>query len=174
MKGRKPNINIDNKTSKFNPEYAQARKKNTPLYEKAEFLVPIHFNEAEQKEWAELVELLKSIKGSAVTDADRKIMIVRVQAWTEYLRFDEAIKEKPKPYLIETKLDAKGCKVEQIVKNPYYDLRKKYGETVLKCDAELGLTPIARARIGKARADAEFNDTDALLKGLLNRKGDND
>lgn len=179
VKGRKPNTTIDNKTSKFNPDYAKGREENTPHYEKAEFPMPEHFNEAEKKEWDELVELIKSIKGNAVTDADRKIMIIRVQAWSEYLRFDEELKRNPQPYLIEQKdkmvdkeTGEEFCK-EQIVKNPYYDLRKKTGDTVLKCDAELGLTPIARARIGKARTDADFNNADNLLSGLLNRKGDN-
>ena len=174
MTGRKPQTRLEKtKRPDLTLEEIKSREKNTPLYEKAEFLIPEHFNDAEKKEWAELVELLKSIKGSAVTDADRKIMIIRVQAYAEYLRFDEAVKNEPKPYLIETKLD-RGATVEQIVKNPYYDLRKKAGETVLKCDAELGLTPISRARTGIARTKGELDKSDTLLSGILNRKGDND
>ena len=171
--GAKPKIKVDAKELKINPEVAKLRTENTPIYERAEFIVPEHFNEAEKKEWAELVALLNSIKGSAVTDADRKIMIIRVKAWTEYLRLDEVVQNSPAPYLIETKKD-KGAVIEQIVKNPYYDLRKKAGDTVLKCDAELGLTPISRARTGLARTKAMFDDSDALLNGILNRKGDND
>ena len=174
MKGRKPSINRDNSIEKDNPEFVKLREEKTPLYEKAEFLVPEHFNEAEKKEWIELVELLNSIKGSAVTDADRKIMIIRVQAWIEFLRFDSELKKRPDTYLLLPKKDKSGDMVYVHVKNQNYDLRKKASDTVLKCDAELGLTPISRARTGLARTQAAFNDADALLSGILNRRGDND
>lgn len=172
---RPPNTKLNNSKQKENPDFMESRAKNTPVYDKSDFFCPENFNKAEQAEWFELVDLIRSMKNGAVTDADRKTMIIRTQAWVEYLRFDEELKKRNDTYLLLPKPGKEeGSTVYVHVRNRNYELKQKALDTVLKCDGELGITPISRSKIGLSRAKFEQESCDNALTGLMNRRGDND
>ena len=174
MPNKRPNLVTDNKKQKQSPDKILCRELNTPIFDKAEFVCPEFFNNNERAEWEELIKLIGGIKRGIINDADKKCMIIRVQAWVEYLRFDADLKRTPDIYLSLPKQDKFGNTVYQHVRNINYDLRKKSADTVLKCDSELGITPVGRARIGLARANSEYDEADSMLTNLISRKGDND
>lgn len=163
-RGRKPNVTSDNKVSRKTKENLKNIEDNTPVYESQNFIPPKTLDKDELEVWNDLVAIFRQTINCRVSDADRDLMELYCKAKATANKTDTLIKQDPRAYI------PIKCGDKEVYKpNPYYKLRKENSELCLKFFDQLGLSPLARARVGVKGANAK---QEVDIFNLLNNRSD--
>lgn len=170
MAGRKPTTSPGKRLGRSNEEIEE-RQENTPIYLSQNFKPPKTLTAAEKKVWKWLVKVFRETVNCRVSDADIHLMELYCRAKVATDEADAALKADDSPYII-VKLgkDDDGDDRTTAKPNPNIKKRKDNADLCIKLFNELGLSPVARARMGLGAANAKKN-TD-VFEGLMNRTDD--
>lgn len=169
-KGRNPKVIQDNEVSRKTKDDVQSIQDNTPVYESQNFIPPQTLNEKELEVWNWLVNIFRQTVGCMVSDADVHLMELYCRAKVAADEADAAIKKHPSEFiLVDAGVDKNGVKKKVIKPNPNYKKRKENAELCLKFFDQLGLSPLARARIGIKAANAKKEQD---IYAMLNSRSD--
>lgn len=174
MAGRRPNIVHDNKKEKMTKAELEAIEKSTPLFESQNFIAPDTLTPREKKIWTDTTEMLKQMYGCKVSDADCMLIETLCQAKVEY---DDACKrwaKNPRMYVqVETGgFDKDGLPKTALKHNPDYVIKRDFAKILIRCYAELGLTPLGRAKQGVAGGKSKEDNARDDFLSLMNRSDD--
>jgi len=149
----------------------QAREEETPLYLSQKFKPPKTLTAEEKKVWKWLVKVFRETVNCRVSDADIHLMELYCRAKVATDEADAELKKDKRPYiLVSLGKDSEG-KIKTTAKpNPNIRKRKENAELCVKLFDQLGLSPIARARMGLKAANAK-NDED-IFKKFMERSDD--
>ena len=162
-------INTDKNTGKRSNAYMQAKKENTPIYQRQAFKPPKTLTKDEKKIWRELVAIFQEEENCRVCDADIHLLELYCRAKVATDEADKELKTDPTPYVkYACGIDENGNIKYQLKANPNIKKRKDNAALCIKLFDQLGLSPLARARAGVAAANAKTNAKDNLLN-LMNR-----
>ena len=168
---RVPLVNVDKNKYKKSNKYIESREKETPVYASQNFIPPSTLTEAELEVWEWLVGVFRETINCRVSDADVHLMEQYCRA---KVAADEAHKEilkNPNYYIIVPLGKDRNGNIKTTAKpNPYYKIRTENAKLVEKLWHQLGLSPVARARIGIGAANAK-SDLD-VFKELMDRSDD--
>lgn len=169
-KGRNPKVIPDNEISRKTKEEVEAVENNTPVYESQEFIPPEDLTTEERKVWDWLVRIFRETVNCRVSDADVHLMQMYCRSKVAADEAYKAIKKDPRYYiLIPAGFDKNGNEKVISKTNPNYKIWKENSELCLKYFDQLGLTPLARARVGIKGAKSQ-KETD--LYNFLNNRTD--
>jgi P27 family predicted phage terminase small subunit len=156
MKGRPPKA-AGNVQGHRNPDELEKRKESEPKveFDEADFVPPPELDNVALDHWKEIVAIFKRFKGNAVNGADRRLLQIACETWSDIVYCNEKLKKDREPMvLITTAKDDMGNPTkQQLVKNPYWERREKARANYIAVCDRLQLSPTSRARIGKGRAD---------------------
>lgn len=154
-KGRKPRVIKDNEVSRKVKEDVESIEKHTPIYKSQDFIPPESLNSKELKVWQWLVKVFRDTVGCMVSDADVHLMELYCRAKVAADEADAEIKRNPRDFIIiDLGVDKNGFPKTTAKPNPNYKKRKENSELCLKFFDQLGLSPLARARVGLKAANA--------------------
>lgn len=169
MAGRKPRTVVDLDKNHMSKEEEKQRQRNTPVYESAEFVAPETLTEKEREVWDWLVTIFRGTYNCAVCDADVHLMELYCRAKVAADEADEALKKDPRPYIIVALGKDKNGESRTTAKpNPNIKKRTDNMMMCLRYFDQLGLTPIARARVGVRSTKATREEE--LFAELMNRR----
>jgi len=163
----------DRSKFKKGKKYEEDIKDNTPIYMKQDFEPPKTLNKPELIVWDYMTNIFKNTLNSPVSDADRDLIQIYCRAKVATDRADRTMKTlKYKDYIqVRTgNKDKDDIPLYQLKPNPAAKAKKENAELCIKILTQLGLTPIARAKIGLQHAN-KHTGVDAL-KDIMNRKDD--
>lgn len=168
---RAPRVSLDNDDYKKSNEYVKSRNCETPIYESQEFIAPETLTEKELEVWNWLVGIFRETINCKVSDADVHLMELYCRAKVATDEADAELKKDPRAYLIVALGVDKDGKPKTTAKpNPNIKKRLDNSNLCIKLFAELGLSPLARARAGLKSANAK-SELD-IFKELMNRTDD--
>ena len=168
---RLPNVNIDKEKYAKSNKYIKDRESETPVYESQEFIPPTTLTEAELEVWHWLVGIFRETINCKVSDADVHLMELYCRAKVATDEADAELKKDPRAYLIVALGVDKDGKPKTTAKpNPNIKKRLDNSNLCIKLFAELGLSPLARARAGIKSANAK-TELD-IFKELMERSDD--
>lgn len=171
MAGRKPKLEADNKTLHRSNAELKAREEATPVYESQHFIAPATLTEKELEVWNWLVGIFRETVNCKVSDADVHLMELYCRAKVSTDEADAELKKDNRYYILVPLGKDKNGNVKTTAKpNPNYKKRTENAALCLKYFAELGLSPLARARAGLRSANAK-NEMD-IFKELMERTDD--
>lgn len=153
--GRNPR-NIKECSGHFTKAEIQAKEECTPVYQSQDFIMPDDLTEAEAKVWEWLVKVFRETTNCMVSDADVHLMQLycRAKVLADYA--DKKYKENPRYYVVVlTGKDKDGNAKTTTKVNEWYKIRNDNMVLCLKYFNELGLSPLARARVGVKGANAK-------------------
>ena len=167
--GRNPKVAIEKEISKQNPDKFEARVKSTPLYATQNFIPPATLTPKELECWNWLVSIFRDTINCMVSDADVQLMELYCRARVASDEADAAIKKDNRYYIIVPMGTDKNGESKTTAKvNPNYKIRNDNAMLCLKYFDQLGLSPVARARIGVKAANAKMEEN--MFAALMNRK----
>lgn len=168
---RLPNVNIDKKKYAKSNKYIKDRESETPVYASQEFIPPSTLTEAELEVWNWLVGIFRETVNCKVSDADVHLMELYCRAKVATDEADTELKKDPRAYIIiPIGVDKDGKPKTTAKPNPNIKKRADNATLCLKLFAELGLSPLARARAGLKSANAK-SELD-VFKELMERTDD--
>lgn len=137
------------------------REDLAPIYQSQDFEPPEDLTSAELKVWEWLVKIFRGTVNCRVSDADRDLMQLYCRAKVATDEADKKYKADPRPYiLVALSVDKKTKEPKTTAKpNPYLKIRNDNATLCVKLFDQLGLSPIARTRMGMKAANAE-NDSE--------------
>ena len=97
---------------------------------------PAHLSPTAKAEWKRLARMLNGI--GVVTQADRAVLAAYCQAYGRWVEAERKLKETPP--LLKTPSG-------YVQQSPWLSISNKQLELMMRCMAELGLTPSARNRL---------------------------
>ena len=167
--GRKPNVIVDNEVSHFTKETLKDREEYTPIYESQKFEPPKTLSKAELEVWHYLVKIFRDTRGCMVSDADLHLMEFYCR---DKVAYEDAKKRYNGQYYINVQsgYDKDGNVKYQLKTNPDYAIMKDCSAACLKWFEQLGLSPLARAKVGVAAANAKKKQN--VFESILNRSDD--
>lgn len=170
MAGRPPKLN-NQKTGHYTKEELKNNEESLPVYQSQEFIAPENLNEKELEVWDYIVNIFRQTKNCMVSDADIHLMQMYCR---DKVMLDEATKRyqaNPTYWVnIENGFDKEGNQKYTLKANPDYVIIKDKTASCLKLFDQLGLSPLARARVGVKGANAKKDED--VFKGLLERSDD--
>ncbi len=167
MAGRLPTTAPNKNLNRSNAEL-ETRNEQTPIYQKQEFKPPRGLTKEERKVWKWLSGIFRETINCRVSDADVHLMTIYCRAKVAFDEADAALKEDSRPFIaFECGEDKDGETKYQLKPNPNIKKRADNAALCIKLFDQLGLSPVARARMGLGAANAKKGD-DALRK-LMNR-----
>ncbi len=170
MAGRKPTTSPGKRLGRSNEEIEE-RQENTPIYLSQKFKPPKTLTTAERKVWKWLVKVFRETVNCRVSDADIHLMELYCRAKVATDEADAALKADDSAYVIVCLSGDKDSEIRTTAKpNPNIKKRKDNADLCIKLFNELGLSPVARARMGLGAANAK-KKTD-VFEGLMNRTDD--
>lgn len=171
MAGRKPKINIEQDIYHETKAHKENREKSTPIYQSQEFIAPKTLTKKEKDVWDYIVGIFRETKNCMVSDADIHLMQMYCR---DKVMLDEATKryqENPTYWVnIENGFDKDGNQKYSLKVNPDYLIIKDKTSSCLKLFDQLGLSPLARARVGVKGANAKEDED--MFKKLMSRSDD--
>lgn len=166
-----PNVNIDKSKYKKSNKYIETREKETPVYASQNFIPPPTLTKAELEVWEWLVGIFRETINCRVSDADVHLMEEYCRAKVASNEAHERILKNPNYYVIVPLGKDRNGDIKTTAKpNPDYKIRTDSVKLVDKLWRELGLSPVARSRIGIGAANAK-SDLD-VFKKLMERTDD--
>jgi P27 family predicted phage terminase small subunit len=97
---------------------------------------PAHLSPTAKAEWKRLAQMLNGI--GVVTQADRAVLAAYCQAYGRWVEAERKLKETPP--LLKTPAG-------YVQQSPWLSIANKQVELMMRCMAELGLTPTSRSRL---------------------------
>jgi len=171
MAGRRPKVIIEQETYHETKEHKEAREDSTPVYESQNFIAPETLTKKEKEVWDYIVNIFRQTKNCMVSDADIHLMQMYCR---DKVMLDEATKryQKNPTYWvnIENGYDKEGNQKYTLKANPDYVIIKDKTASCLKLFDQLGLSPLARARVGVKGANAKKDED--IIGSLINRPKD--
>lgn len=171
MAGRRPKVIIEQETYHETKEHKEARESFTPIYESQNFIAPETLTKKEKEVWDYIVNIFRETKNCMVSDADIHLMQMYCR---DKVMLDEATKRyqaNPTYWVnIENGFDKKGNQKYTLKANPDYVIIKDKTASCLKLFDQLGLSPLARARVGVKGANAKKDED--IIGSLINRPRD--
>ena len=168
---RTPRVIIDKTKQNRSNKHLKEREANTPVYESQEFRPPATLTKKELKVWEWLVSIFRETANCRVSDADVHLMELYCRAKVATDEAHEELQKDPRAYIIvPLGKDDKGNIKTTAKPNPYLKMRTENAALCLKYFDQLGLSPLARARVGLKAANAK-QDMD-IFKELMNRSDD--
>lgn len=171
MAGRRPKVIIEQETYHETKEHKEARKSSTPIYESQNFIAPETLTKKEKEVWDYIVNIFRETKNCMVSDADIHLMQMYCR---DKVMLDEATKRyqaNPTYWVnIENGFDKEGNQKYTLKANPDYVIIKDKTASCLKLFDQLGLSPLARARVGVKGANAKKDED--IIGSLINRPRD--
>ena len=176
--GRPPKVNIDLKDNHMGSKNLKDRQEATPLYDSQEFIPPKSLTPEELVIFNRLIRIFRETKNCQVSDADMDLIEIYCKSKALYDRADAEIRKDPRPMILVVtgSKELKGPNGPRTVPtttskpNPWYKIRKDEGALCLKYFDQLGLSPVARAKVGINVANAK-KEEDIFAK-LLERNDD--
>lgn len=169
-RGRRPRVISDNDVSRKTKEDIENVKTHTPVYESQEFIPPETLTPEEKKVWDWLVKIFHETVGCMVSDADVHLMELYCRAKVAADEADAELKKNRQEFILVDAGEDKDGNQKWVVKpNPNIKKRKENMELCLKFFDQLGLTPLARARVGIKAANAKKEQD---LYEFLNSRSD--
>lgn len=107
--------------------------------------VPMHLTAEERRLWAEAVG---SLPGYVLSRADNGALELYVTAWARYRDFDSKIRKTG--VLVQTPNGPR--------RNPLFVVLDKAAGQMMRAASELGLTPVARARLARPEHETDPDD----------------
>lgn len=153
--GRPTKVIIDTDKNHIPPKELKAREDATPVYESQKFIAPNTLSKKEREVWDWLVNIFRETRNCAVSDCDVHLMEMYCRDKVEY---EEACERYDGNYYknIDTEtFDRYGEPKFALKVNPDYQIKKEKAASMLKWFDQLGLTPLARARVGLKGANAK-------------------
>lgn len=170
MAGRLPTT-IQNKTSKRSNREIKDREEQTPVYLSQEFKPPKSLTKEEKKVWKWLVKVFRETINCRVSDADIHLMELYCRAKVATDEADAALKRDDSPFILVTLGEDKDGNIKTTLKpNPNLRKRKENAELCVRLFDQLGLSPVARARMGLGAANAKKKDD--FFRHLMERTDD--
>lgn len=170
MAGRTPTTNPDKKLNRSNEEL-KTREEQTPIYQKQEFKPPKDLTKDERKVWKWLAGIFRETINCRVSDADVHLMTIYCRAKVAFDDADAALKEDSRPFIaFECGTDKDGEPKYQLKPNPNIKKRADNASLCIKLFDQLGLSPVARSRMGLGAANAKKSDD--VFRELMARKDD--
>jgi len=170
MAGRQPTVIPDKNLNRSNEEL-KMREEQTPVYQKQEFKPPKDLTKEERKVWKWLAGIFRETINCRVSDADVHLMTIYCRAKVAFDEADAALKEDGRPFIaFECGTDKDGEPKYQLKPNPNIKKRDSNAVLCIKLFDQLGLSPVARSRMGLGAANAKKGD-DAFRR-LMGRKDD--
>lgn len=171
MAGRRPKVMVDQEVYHETKEHKEAREDSTPVYESQNFIAPETLTKKEKEVWDYIVNIFRQTKNCMVSDADIHLMQMYCR---DKVMLDEATKryQKNPTYWvnIENGYDKEGNQKYTLKANPDYVIIKDKTASCLKLFDQLGLSPLARARVGVKGANAKKDED--VFNSLLQRTDD--
>lgn len=171
MGGRPPKL-ANQKTGAYTKEAKKALEDSTPIYQRQEFEPFPDMTEKELVEWDYLVNIFRETRNCPASDADRHLMLFYCRAKVAADEADAALKSDNRAYILygTGMFDRDGNEKMQLKPNP--NIKKRHDNMLLCCKyfTELGLSPLARARVGVKAANAKQDEN--LFEKLMNRSDD--
>lgn len=171
MAGRRPKVIIEQETYHETKEHKEAREDSTPVYESQNFIAPKTLTKKEKEVWDYIVNIFRETKNCMVSDADIHLMQMYCR---DKVMLDEATKRyqaNPTYWVnIENGFDKEGNQKYTLKANPDYVIIKDKTASCLKLFDQLGLSPLARARVGVKGANAKKDED--IIGSLINRPRD--
>lgn len=167
MAGRPPKLN-NQKTGHYTKEELKNNEESLPVYQSQEFIAPENLNKKELEVWDYIVNIFRQTKNCMVSDADIHLMQMYCR---DKVMLDEATKRyqaNPTYWVnIENGFDKEGNQKYTLKANPDYVIIKDKTASCLKLFDQLGLSPLARARVGVKGANAKKDEN--VFSGLMAR-----
>ena len=171
MPGRKPNIVHDRLKEGMRKDELKAIEESTPIYKSQEFIPPQTLSAKELEVWNWLVKVFKETVNCMVSDADVQLMELYCRAKVACDEADAELKKDNRAYIIvPLGVDAKGKPKTTAKPNPNIKKRHDNALLCLKFFDQLGLSPLARARVGIKGANAKNEEN--VWAELMNRGDD--
>lgn len=171
MPGRKPNIVHDRLKEGMRKDELKAIEESTPIYKSQEFIPPQTLSAKELEVWNWLVKVFKETVNCMVSDADVQLMELYCRAKVACDEADAELKKDNRAYiLVPLGVDAKGKPKTTAKPNPNIKKRHDNALLCLKFFDQLGLSPLARARVGIKGANAKNEEN--VWAELMNRGDD--
>lgn len=173
MAGRKPKINIDQEVYHETKEHKEQRESSTPIYQSQEFIPPSTLTAKEREVWDWLVKIFRGTVNCMVSDADVQLMELYCRAKVATDEADAELKKDNRAYMLfgTGMYDKDGNEKMQLKSNPNIKKRHDNALLCLKYFDQLGLSPLARARVGVKGANAK-QEENVFMK--LMERNDND
>lgn len=170
-RGRAPKAVIDTDVNHMPPKELKAREEATPIYKSQEFIAPETLSTEEKVIWDRLVVIFKETTNCMVSDADADLMELYCRAKATADLADQKIKEDPRPIqIIATGKKKDGTPQTTAKANPWYKIRTDNSLLCKKLFEDLGLSPVARARMGVGAANAKKEEN--IFADIMNRSDD--
>lgn len=171
MPGRKPNIVHDRLKEGMRKDELKAIEESTPIYKSQEFIPPPTLSAKELEVWNWLVKVFRETVNCMVSDADVQLMELYCRAKVACDEADAELKKDNRAYiLVPLGVDAKGKPKTTAKPNPNIKKRHDNALLCLKFFDQLGLSPLARARVGIKGANAKNEEN--VWKSLMERNDD--
>lgn len=171
MPGRKPNIVHDRLKEGMRKDELKAIEESTPIYQSQEFIPPQTLSAKELEVWNWLVKVFRETVNCMVSDADVQLMELYCRAKVACDEADAELKKDNRAYIIvPLGVDAKGKPKTTAKPNPNIKKRHDNALLCLKFFDQLGLSPLARARVGIKGANAKNEEN--VWAELMNRGDD--
>ncbi len=168
MAGRMPKVTPNKGLNRSNDEL-NTREEQTPVYQRQEFKPPKGLTKAEKKVWKWLAGIFRETVNCRVSDADAHLMELYCRAKVATDEADAALKEDPRAYLsYECGTDEDGDPKYQLKQNPNIKKRNDSAALCVKLFDQLGLSPVARARMGLGAANSKKGDD--IFRKFMARK----
>ncbi len=143
---------------------------------------PAELGRVAKTEWRRLVRVLTAAR--TLTEGDRGVLAIAVEAWEEFIMAGAAIAEKCKP---EKEGGMGPAGLEAAIAAGLTGRRDKAAARLLRALVQLGLTPASRSRVQAAPMTEEEDELDRFIReqsgvpnkgrffkpsGIANRKRD--
>ena len=155
MGGRTPKP-ADATTGNHLPGDLEKRRAAEPQieFDEKDFVPPEELDEVAREHWLEQVEIFKRFRGNIVNVADRRLLQILCECWSDKIYYDDEIKSIRKQ-LAEKPESTKELYAQE---SKYCGMREKVRANYISTCDRLQLSPTSRARIGKGRADNPEDD----------------
>lgn len=171
MAGRKPNIVHDRLKEGMRKDELKAIEDSTPIYQSQEFIPPPTLSAKEREVWDWLVKVFRGTVNCMVSDADVQLMELYCRAKVACDEADAELKKDNRAYiLVPLGVDGRGKPKTTAKPNPNIKKRHDNALLCLKYFDQLGLSPLARARVGIKGANSKNEEN--IWAELMSRGDD--
>lgn len=166
--GRNPNVVHDQKKERRTKKMVEEIDKYTPSYQSQNFVPPDTLTTDELVVWEWLVKIFREMNMCIVSDADTQLMELYCRAKVAADKADAALKKDNRMYiLVPLSIDKEGKPKTTAKLNPNLKIRHDNMLLCLKYFDQLGLSPLARAKVGLR--SAKVKEDEDIWKSILNR-----
>ena len=147
--GRKPQLSVlAGENNHLTKKEKKQRARNEPTGCKARLKPPASLSEGARAEWKRIVKLYRQLDAEVINDLDINTLAFYCENVAVMQKAEEELKTQP---LVVTVDADKGTTKP----NPLIKIMNDAGLNIVKAAEQLCLSPVGRARIGKAGAKAD-------------------